>query len=92
MKQITGQLIVRYAGGANCPDAERIAGKGRQLVMVFGILAVPIESKFKDEHQYPVTGDASNVVRICEEQGVDVSATSIGDSPSGLLRQPIWRV
>jgi hypothetical protein len=65
---ITGQIIVRDVGEVHNPSVKKLAGKGRKLVMVFGILAIPENSELKGEHQYPVFGDNSNVVRIAEEQ------------------------
>jgi hypothetical protein len=84
--RITGQVIIREVK-ENLDLAD-----GRKLVIIFGILALPKDSDLKSEHQYPVFGDVSNVVRIAEEQGQDVSAQTIGNTPGGLLSQPIWRV
>jgi len=59
--------------------------------MVFGVLALDENSNLKGEHQYTVVGGGGSL-RFDDRDGKDMTARSIGNTPDGLLREPIWKV
>lgn len=83
--KMTGQLIARVHG--QTPD-------GRDLVSLTGIVAVP-KGTFQSEHQYTFIGDTrpNDLVGavIDTKYGTDLSARTIGMTPSQFLTMPIWR-
>ena len=88
---ITGQLIMRDAGSAD----SLLPGENKKLMMVFGIVAVPNDTKLQGEHQYVVAGtDNAGVVQleVPLRGALDVSEHTRGNSPGGIMRKPIWRV
>ena len=84
MSIMTGQVILRHVGDAPTKD-------GRKLFAVIGIIAVPDYCPVKAEHQYTVSGTVAGDVRIHFETGEDRTEMTQGDSPSGMLKRPIWR-
>ena len=85
---ITGQIIFRD-GVQEAPD-----GSGRKLMSFVGIIAVPKNVELKGEHQYTIVAnnDGSLQFSIMSPEGKDVSSVTIGNSFTGILRQPIWQV
>lgn len=98
-----GQLVFREVGH----DNEKLAGKGHQLFMVVGVVAVPKVFGIEGEHQYTIAqkpdlyalmGDSLPMVPeqaslvLLLDSGVDQSEVTIGDSIGGALLQPIWRI
>jgi hypothetical protein len=63
--------------------------------MVVGVMAVP-DGFLQSETQYTVTGMTVDQhfaqLLIDVRTGKDISEHSQGNSPIGLLRQPIWKV
>jgi hypothetical protein len=94
VNEITGQLIFRDAA-KSCEHL--IPNDKRKLVMVFGIIAVPEEYDIKGEHQYEVCGkelDESMLVQIIvlRPTAQDMSEYTIGNTPGGIFKSPIWRI
>lgn len=85
---ITGQLFFRDAA------TENPLNDGRRLVIVVGILAVPEGVPVGAENMAPVLGrEEDGILKLpASLTGEDISAQSTGESPSSLLRKPIWRV
>ena len=90
MPDVTGQLFMRDMG----PDEHSANPKGKRIVMVCGILSVD-ESQFKSETQYTVVGQAFEGLlnlTLPLDSGIDHGKEFIGNTPSGILCAPIWRV
>ena len=91
MKVLTGQLITRPAGKSQ---------DGRDLVMIYGIVAVDPDSPLKKEGmQYIVTGssDFEQAGRILpinlhQDAAIDRSKETDGNTPGSVMMAPIWRV
>jgi hypothetical protein len=79
---ISGQIIARI-NGAETED-------GRDLVILFGIVAAP-KGTFKSEHQYTVYGPDGGERLLIHPESDDVSKHTIGNSVSGIICSPIWR-
>lgn len=94
--KISGQLIVRNTSSSQ----KHVAGPGRKLVMVFGVLAVPEDFPLEGEHQYAVLGKVDElrgvVTHILPDYGRDIAVAfkeSVdGWRPDQLLTAPIWKV
>jgi hypothetical protein len=76
--------------------AENVGIKGdtRELVMIFGVIAVP-EDGLQGEYQYPVVGTSgveSLSLTIMRLLGNNVEEITKSASPGGLLTSPIWKV
>lgn len=84
---VSGQLVFRDVG----QTAKVLDGTDRKLMMVYGILAVPEHLDFKGEHQYTVNGFGGNL-KIFKDSEIDVSKITKGNTPSGVLKEPIWRI
>lgn len=84
---VSGQLIFRDVG----QTAKVLDGTDRKLMMVFGILAVPEHLDFKGEHQYAVNGFGGDL-KLFKDSEIDVSKITQGNTPSGILKEPIWRI
>lgn len=84
MEKMTGMLMAR--------PVEAKAVDGRNLVILFGIVAVPKEILLKEGHQYVLAGDKNGVIQIDFDSPIDNSEIAKGNSPAGLLLEPIWRV
>ena len=86
---ITGQIIIR--------ETESTVD-GRELVMFFGIMAAEKGAKIdlKGEHQYILVGEEINpgVIELQIAKSTEIARTDEirGDTPSGILTMPIWRV
>ena len=90
-KDITGQIIFREIGSAD----RMLPGANKKLMIIFGIVAIPNESDFKGEHQYEINGDADEnftQLFVPMKNCIDRSDETIGDSPTVILKSPIWRV
>ena len=86
---VTGQLFFRNAFS----DNNVAAGKGRKLMMVVGIIAVPNDTSLKPEHRYTVMDakDGSQLT-IVLSSAEDLTKIARGYPLGGLLTRPIWRV
>ncbi len=84
---ITGQVIFRDVG----TTTERLDGTDRQLKMIFGLVAVPESMGFKGEHQYTING-FNDSLKIFKDSEIDVSEQTKGNTPDGILKEPIWRI
>lgn len=78
---VTGQIITRHTG-------ESLNGK--KLLVVVGIIAVPEDTHLEDDHQYTVAG-TDQLLTILPD-GVDRVKECRGQTASGILTSPIWRV
>lgn len=89
--EITGQVILRDAGSAEA----MLPGENKKLLIVFGIIAVPNETTLEGEHQYVLTGldslESANIM-IHKRLNIDRGEVTAGESPTGILKQPIWKV
>lgn len=91
-----GQLMFRDgSAGIGIPEAP----KGKKLMMVFGIMAIPEDTLLKPEHQYTIAGHEvhePNIMlgrwHIMLDSGVDRTDYHKGLDVSGLLTSPIWKV
>jgi hypothetical protein len=83
---LTGQVIARRVR-QEAPGSDK-----RELIMLVGIVAVE-PGVFKGEHQYDLVGiGEGGIIGLDLDNPKDVSADTVGDSPSGILKKPIWRV
>jgi hypothetical protein len=82
---ITGQLFIRDTDG-KAPGLAR----PHRLVIVAGILAVPLDSPLKGEHQYRVCGLTGDTL-VVDLHGRDLTEEARGVTIDGLLTSPIWR-
>jgi hypothetical protein len=76
---MTGQLFLRDCGGR--------ANNGKQLYLVVGVVGLdPVETlTLEGEHQYTI----KNLELV---DPIDRTEIARGQSPDGLVREPIWRV
>jgi len=91
---ITGQLFFRDAGDPELAS-ELLPDKKIRLMSVVGIVAVDIDSEFKGEYQYVVSGtDGKGISQLDIHMRLktDLSNISYGQSIDRLLLQPIWRI
>jgi len=88
---ITGQLVFR-------PSSQHPPGvkDDRILTMVFGVVAVPKIFPIDDHVQYPILGHLDDGLKIHlklnEGTEIDKEYYPLGESISGLMTSPIWRV
>ncbi len=82
--QMTGLLMARPVG-SKTPD-------GRNLVILFGIVAAPEAMNFKEGYQYAVAGGENGIVYLNMDTPIDNSKMARGNSTAGILCSPIWRV
>ena len=83
-KGITGKLFIREGG-----DYE-----GERLVVVCGVLSFPPDC-LKGEHLYLTVGQDMGdhvALNIMANHRENIRPISIGNTPSGLLCEPIWQV
>jgi hypothetical protein len=94
MPKITGQLFFREIGKGS--DLGSVSSPGKKIVMVLGVISVNAEIPLESEAQYTIMGNSHNqhllALSLSLDSKIDVSDVSIGNSPSGILRAPIWRV
>lgn len=90
--EVTGQLFFRDAATSNTiPDG--VAGPGRKLMLVVGILAVPEDLDIKPEHQYVVLDlGAWPLLTVVPSTATDIADRARGRAAGDLLCEPIWRV
>lgn len=80
---LTGMLMAR-------PSGEKTLD-GREIVLLFGIVASPEEMNLKEGHQFVVTGNEKGQLQLHIDNPIDRSDISRGNTPSGLLCDSIWR-
>ena len=84
---ISGQVIFRDVGYS----AKPLDGSDRKLMMIFGCIAVPLDYQYLGEHQYTINGFSDNLT-LFKNSEIDQTQEIKGDTPSGILRKPIWRI
>ena len=69
-------------------------GSGRKLMSFVGIIAVPENFEMHGEYQYTIVAknDGSLQFTVMNPKGNDVSSVTVGNSFTGILKQPIWQV
>ena len=89
---VTGQLFFRHGGPAMESDMSY-----RQVFMICGLLALPVGCEIKGEHQYSVAGiyspeNDSAIIAVDMQTETDLTDIAMGNTLTGLLRSPIWRI
>ena len=91
-EKTSGQIISRPSG-VKTRDGKSV------LVMVYGILSVPADSPLNKEGMQfivsdnPLAEQSPNIELTVHRQGaIDQSAKTIGNTPSHMFMEPIWRV
>ncbi len=75
--KFSGKVIMRETG---------IVKNGKQVFMLFGVVGIQDDKGFvKSEHQYTLT-------QFGIQDSVDLSKITHGNTPDGLLCEPIWQV
>ena len=91
-KTITGQIMFRKSAQVAPDDS------GRQLMMVFGVVAVPKDAPIKEHEQYTVSGDLEDnlfqdlQLEVGLNESVKPDCEMEGNSIAGILKSPIWRI
>ena len=86
MDKITGKIFLRETS---------IIKKGKKLYIITGILGIPKEIKVKGEHLYTCIGKNSELtfsLDILKTFSQDITEEAKGQTPDGLLLQPIWQI
>lgn len=86
LDKTTGTVFVREMPGS------QMAGSGRRLLMVVGVIAVAEDSPLQGEHQYVVLGPGDGLVlNVMKDYAVNRTQEARGMTPDCLLCEPMWR-
>jgi hypothetical protein len=89
MPNVTGQLFTRDMGEDN-----HSGRPNKRIVMVFGILSVN-ENLLDTETQYTIVGNTFDGIlnlALPLDQKINHGRRFLGNTPSGILCEGIWRV
>lgn len=79
---VTGQLLMRNMGQQ----------EGRTLFMVVGIIAVPADQAWLDDHQYTVYSLNNGRLWVDQTAPIDRKQEARGMSADNILTAPWWRI
>lgn len=73
---ISGQVILRDTGGIK---------DGKKVFMVFGVIGLSKDTNILNEHQYTIN-------HLNLSAPIDRTEIARGNTPNGLLTEPIWKI
>lgn len=60
--------------------------------MVVGIIAVPDDFEYQEDHQYAIGGNTELRMLVLDQKGIDRTEEGRGQLLGHFVTQPIWRV
>jgi hypothetical protein len=91
---VTGQVMFQKSSQQTPTNDET----NRQLMIIFGVVAVPKDFSIEDHIQYPALGQFEENMfkdlnlQISLNEGIKPNLETKGVGVAGLLKSPIWRV